>query len=215
VDVRIVLAVTITIISLLQFMNKNNRYEEAVKYAMQNPKFRNQALQIIHQEGLLENKKGKVKNKRSKDEKKREEERVLREVVENSIDIKGGYSKATFYDVAWIQLLMSPYTIYKWCAWYIRWIFKFKIMKQEYGEEEKEYLTCTNLGLSSNYWSALDEDSKEGYMERELWLPEKFQEYKEEQEEEMRVKMAESGRYKMWRRYMKAGGPGQMTFGED
>ena len=34
-------------------------------------------------------------------------------------------------------------------------------------------------------------------------------------EEEYRVKMAESGRHKMWRRYMKKGGPGQMTFGED
>lgn len=217
VDVRIVLAVTISIISLLQFMNKNNRYEEAVRYAMQNPKFRNQALQIIHQEGLLEGKgsKGKSKNKRSKDEKKREEERVLREVVENSIDIKGGYSKAGINDTAWVQLIISPYTFYKWSAWYVRWTYKFRFMKQEYGDEEKEYLTYTNLGLTATYWDALDDDSKEGYMERELWVPDNLEEYQEEQEEEMRVKMAESGRHKMWRRYMKAGGPGNMTFGED
>lgn len=31
----------------------------------------------------------------------------------------------------------------------------------------------------------------------------------------MKAKMAESAKYKMYRRYMKKGGPGQMTFGPD
>merc|ERR1712059_193733 len=33
-----------------QYFNKSRRYEEAIKYAMQNPKYRNQALKIIHDE---------------------------------------------------------------------------------------------------------------------------------------------------------------------
>lgn len=103
VDVRIVLAVTFTVISVLQYLHKAHRYEEAINYAMQNPKFRNQAMQIIHQEGLLETSKSKSKNKKNKEERKREEERVLREVVEDSIDIRGGYSKPTHHDVLWVS----------------------------------------------------------------------------------------------------------------
>lgn len=107
VDVRIVLAVTLTVISVLQFLHKSHRYEEAITYAMQNPKFRNQAMQIIHQEGLLENTKTKAKNKKNKEERKKEEERVLREVVEDSIDIRGGYSKPTYRDVLWVSYKLS------------------------------------------------------------------------------------------------------------
>lgn len=214
VDVRIVIAATITVISILQYLHKVHQYDEAVKYAMQNPKFRNQAMKIIHQEGLLENNK-KSKNKRSKEERKREEERVLREIVEDSIDIKGGYSKPTIQDILWIQLLCLPYFSLLYLKWYLNWVWKFWILKEEYGYEEKCYMTYTNLKLSANYWDALDDESKETYLEKELWDKDMCKKYKEELEEEYRVKMAESGRHKMWRRYMKKGGPGQMTFAED
>ena len=42
-----------------------------------------------------------------------------------------------------------------------------------------------------------------------------FQVWKEKQEEEMKAKLADNSRYKMYRRYMKKGGPGQMTFGPE
>ena len=88
-------------------------------------------------------------------------------------------------------------------------------MKQEYGDEEKEYITYKSLNLSQQYWMALDEYQREDLLSKELWIPEKLKAYKDQQAEEIRVKMAESGRSKMWRRYMKKGGPGQMTFMED
>lgn len=42
-----------------------------------------------------------------------------------------------------------------------------------------------------------------------------LQEWKREKEEEMKAKLAESARYKSFRRYMKKGGPGQMSFGPE
>ena len=39
-----------------------------------------------------------------------------------------------------------------------------------------------------------------------------FQEYKAEKEEEMKAKLAESGRHKSYRRYMKKNGVGRMYF---
>lgn len=214
VDVRYVLAVTITIISIIQYLHKSQRYEEAINYAMQNPKFRNQAMQIIHQEGLLENNK-KAKNKKSKEDRKKEDERVLREVVEDSIDIRGGYSQPTYHDILWVQLICLPYYAILYLKWSAQWAYKFWLMKEEYGDEEKEYLTYKGLNLSPQYWNALDEFTKEAFLSKELWEPEKLKAYRKEQEEEARLKLAESGRHKMWRRYMKKGGPGQMTFMED
>lgn len=215
VDVRIVLAVTITIVSVLQYLQKMHRYDEAVRYAMQNPKFRNQALEIIHRQGLYQENNKKAKNKKSKEERKQEEERILKEVVEDSIDIRGGYGKPSYMDVLWVQLICLPYYAVIYIKWMARWIWKFWILKQEFGQEEKEYLTYKNLNLSAHYWVVLDSYSKESYMEKELWKADKLKEYKEALEEEYRVKLAESGRHKMWRRYMKKGGPGQMTFMEE
>lgn len=99
--------------------------------------------------------------------------------------------------------------------WYGRWMLKFKVRGEEYGDEEKEYLTYTNLKMSEQYWSALDDYEREDLLRKELWVPEKLKAYIQAQEEEIRQKNAESGRHKMWRRYMKKGGPGQMTFMED
>lgn len=42
-----------------------------------------------------------------------------------------------------------------------------------------------------------------------------LQKWKELKEEEMKTKLAESARYKMYRRYMKKGGAGHMTFGPE
>ena len=42
-----------------------------------------------------------------------------------------------------------------------------------------------------------------------------FQTWKAKKDEEAKLKMAESARYKAYRRYMKKGGPGQMTFGPE
>eukprot|EP00794_Sanderia_malayensis_P016940 gene16941-18647_t len=214
VDVRIVIAATISVISVLQYMHKHVRFNEAIEYAMQQPKFKNQAMKVAHDEGLLVKGK-KAKGKKSKEEKKEEEARILRDVVENSIDIRGGYSKPKVTDVLWIQLLMSPYYLLLYAAWAGRWVWKFWVLKEEYGKEEKEYLTRKAIGVSELYWEAIDQPTRDHYLERELWIKEHFQEFKEEQEEEMRQKMAESNKHKMWRRYMKSGGPGRMTFPED
>lgn len=58
----------------------------------------------------------------------------------------------------------------------------------------------------------MTDDEKEDFLEMELWAKENFKEWKEAKEEEMRVKMAQSGRYKQYRRYMRNHGPDRMTF---
>lgn len=43
-------------------------------------------------------------------------------------------------------------------------------------------------------------------------MKENFKEWKQEKEDAMKAKLAQSGRYKAYRRYMKNHGPDRMTF---
>lgn len=212
VDVRVVIAVSITVVSLLQYLHGWSRYNEAVKYALTMPRYRNKAMQRAREEGLLTHLK---KGKRSKEELREEEESILRGVVENSLDIRGGYSKPRIADVLWIRIVLLPYTILCYIAWLLRWHWKFTIKREEYGDEEKAYLIRRKMGLTSIQWDAMEAAQKDALFSRQLWIEANFQEFKEEQEEEMRVKLAQNNKFKAYRRYMKKGGPGQMTFIED
>ncbi|XP_044174535.1 dnaJ homolog subfamily C member 25 homolog [Acropora millepora] len=214
VDVRVVIAVSITVVSLLQYLHGWSRYNEAVKYALTMPRYRKQgtAMQRAKEEGLLNHLK---RGKKSKEELKEEEESILREVVESSLDIRGGYSKPRITDVLWLRIALLPYTIVCYIAWLLRWYWKFTIRKEEYGDDEKAYIMRKKLGLSCLQWDALEAPQKKEFFSRQLWIDSNFQEFKGEQEDEMRIKLAQNNKYKAYRRYMKKGGPGQMTFIED
>lgn len=210
VDVRIVLVVTITLISIVQYYTGWSRYEEAIKYFVTVPKYRNKALEILQAEPKPAKRTGK--DRLSKAEQKQELEQQIRRVVEEKMDIKGAYAKPTIYDLLWVQLVISPYTIAKYVYWNVWWVWKFTILKQPYGIEEKLYLIRRNMGMGRLQFDAVEDEKKEEYLELELWIKSNFKEWKQEQEEEMKKQMAESARYKSYRRYMKKHGPGQMTF---
>lgn len=217
VDIRIVIFVTISVISAFQYYGSQSRYKEAIDYFLTVPKYRIQAAEIAKSEGLLSaNGIDKKKNRgRSKEEIREEEESILRQVIENKMDIKGGYSKPSIRDVLWIQLIILPYTIATCLLFYARWLIKFTILRQELGQEEKEYLVRRNMKLSQTQWDAVDEDEKDEYMELELWIASNFKTWKDEKDEEQKAKLAESASYKRYRRWMKKGGAGQITFMED
>lgn len=139
----------------------------------------------------------------SKSELKEQQEKLIREIIVEKMDIKGSYSKPSVIDILWIQLIISPYTICKYLLWFIRWTVNFTILKKPYGMEEKLYLLRKNLGLGVNQFNAIEEHTIDDYMRKELWIRDNFKEWKEEQDEEMKAKMAESSRYKSYRRYAK------------
>ncbi|CAM1306711.1 DNAJC25 (predicted) [Pycnogonum litorale] len=212
VDVRIVIAVTITIISVIQYWSSWSRYHDAVAYLATVPKYRIKAVEIAKQEGLLSNKDKRTKCRKSKEEQREEEEKTIRKVLEEKIDIKGGYSKPNWMDVLWIQLILLPYTIITYIYWYGRWIWKFTICKQDYEDIEKVYLIRKSMGYSSSQWAALEDHEKDDFLDQQLWMKDNFIEWKKEKDAEAQAKLAENARYKSYRRYMKNHGPGQITF---
>lgn len=122
------------------------------------------------------------------------------------------YFFLNFRDILWVQLVLLPYWILQYISWYCRWIWKFWIKKDEYGIEEKLYIIRKNLKMSQGQFDALDEYVKEGYISQQLWIAENFRIWKEARDSEIRAKLAQSGKYKAYRRYLKANGPGRIYF---
>lgn len=213
VDVRIVIAVSISVISIIQYLNAWNNYNTAILHLSKEPKYRIRATEIAKSEGLLNT--NRRKDRRKKEEIREEEEAIIRKVVEQKMDIRGGFSKPQITDVLWIQLVLSPYYLLRYLAWYVRWIWKFTIKGEEYGREEKFHLIKKYMKCGKTQWEAIDDYEKENYLNQSLWMKENFQVWKAKQEEDLKAKLAESARYKSYRRYMKKGGAGQIMFGPE
>lgn len=223
VDVRLVIIVTITIISIIQYYSLWQRYDSAIKYFMTVPKYRNKAMEIAAMEqknggiDVITGKatsggKTKGRKKLSKAEQKEELDRTIRMIIEDKMDIKGAYAKPKITDILWIQLIILPYTMGKYFHWYGRWIWNFTILKKSYGEEEKLYLIRKYLGMGQHQFNGIDDGEKQAYLDMELWIKDNFLEWKREQEEEMKKALAESSRHKQYRRFLKNHGPGRLTF---
>lgn len=208
VDVRLVLFVTISIISIIQYYSAWQRYDSAIKYFMTVQKYRNRAMDMASDE-----EKAFQRNKKMPKAQQREEmEKLIRKIIEEKMDIKGAYAKPEIRDILWVQLLISPYTITKYVIWSARWFWLFTILGRPYGKEEKLHLIRKYMKLGQHQFDGIEEREREEYLEMELWKKENFAEWKHDQEEEKKKELAESARYKQYRRYMKNHGPGRMTF---
>ena len=79
--------------------------------------------------------------------------KVIRSIVEEKMDIQGGYAKPKVYDVLLVQLVVLPYTIFIWSRFYSRWLWKFGICREEYGLDEKMYVIRRNMKLSEGQFN--------------------------------------------------------------
>nr|QNJ44839.1 HSP40-3 [Agasicles hygrophila] len=209
VDVRLVLIVTISIISAIQYYSGWQRYDSAIKYFMTVPKYRNKALEIARDDGLLVEDK---KFKKNKKELKEETEQIIRKVIEDKMDIKGAYAKPSVTDILWIQLIILPYTVCKYIYWYVSWFWKHTILKQPYNEEEKFYIIRKYMKMNEHQFKSQDDYKLEEFLKQELWIRENFDEWFKLEEEKAKKQLAESNKYKQYRRYIKNHGIGRMTF---
>uniref|UniRef100_A0AAG5D2I1 J domain-containing protein n=1 Tax=Anopheles atroparvus TaxID=41427 RepID=A0AAG5D2I1_ANOAO len=214
IDVRLVVVVTISIISCIQYVTRWQRYDTAIKYFMSLPKYRNKALEMINQSqsnGLVG---GGKRIKLSKAVKKKEHDEQIRKVIENNMDIQGAYAKPEIKDILWIQLFLLPYTVGRYVCWIARWFWMFNILKHPYGREEQLYIIRKNMKLTTIQFDSIEPDTMELFLKQELWVKSNFERWKIEQENEKKKQMADNPRYKAYRRYMKNHGPGRLTFEE-
>lgn len=211
----------ITAISLFQHYVMHSRYKGALDYCCTLPKYRFKAQELAKQQGLLPisekrstkgSSSGKRSRHKSKEEIREQEERVIRQVISDNMDIRG-VARPDTKNILWVWIFMLPITIYRYIAWYVRWVYLFDIKGMEYGREEKIYLMSKNLGTDQERLDLVsDIDS---LLKQELWDKEKFKVWKKKKDDEIRKELASKGRYKRDKRFMKKGGPGQITFLDD
>lgn len=215
VDVRVVILVSVCAISVFQFFSWWNSYNKAISYLATVPKYRIQATEIAIQQGLLKKAKEKGRNKKSKEEIRDKEENIIKNIIKSKIDIKGGYQKPQIHDLLLFQIILAPFHVCSYIVWYCHWIYNFNIKGKEYGEEERLYLIRKSMKMSKSQFDSLEDHQKETFLKRELWIKENYEVYKQEQEEELKKKLANDPRWKRYRRWMKNEGPGRLTFVDD
>ncbi|VEN44740.1 unnamed protein product [Callosobruchus maculatus] len=211
VDVRIVIVVTITIISAVQYFSGWQRYNTAIRYFATVPKYRNRAMEIAKEEGLLPESNGRPKGKHAKLSKDEIDE-ILRKVIVEKMDIKGAYARPTVFDLLWVQLVVLPYTVTKYLYWYMSWFVRHTLLDRPYEDEEKLYLIRRYMKMSQAQFDAQEPEKIDEFMQRKLWIRENFEEWSKEEEENTKKQLAASNRYKQYRRYLKNHGVGRVTF---
>lgn len=80
------------------FSSQHSNYNSAINYFATVPKYRIQAQEIARQEGLLGSGESSKKN-RGKKISKQEEETIIKQIIEQKLDIKGGYRKPSKFHV--------------------------------------------------------------------------------------------------------------------
>ena len=170
-----------------------------------------QALTIARENQIL--KRGREKGV-SKEEAKRREEDAIKEVISDLMDQNGGYPRPEVSQVLWLQILRLPLTLFNGLTFWSRWVWRFYILREEYGDQEREFIVRLRLGMTERQWRSLQEEQRMVYLERRLWETSAWKEWEEERLEEERLRHAMSGRSKQERRWEKRG-ENRMTFDEN
>lgn len=171
------------------------------------------ALEIARERKALEfDRNGKPKKKQAGG---LDVDKVLGSIIEENINVSGGYRKASVKDTLLYQLLICPYTLFFAAIWWSRWAHKYWVRKEEYDREAKLYLIRKNLGVGEEQFNVsapggvplvsqgFEESLIDEYLSNNLWVKADFERWKALKEQEEKEKLAGSARYRQYRRYMK------------
>lgn len=210
VDVWPVALVTILVISLVQHISAKQKYEQAVAYVIASGKFRHKAIDVGVQRKVLEmDKAGKLKKVRGRDN-----EAIIKEIIEENMDVKGGYGKPDPMSLLIVQLVILPYTLANYAKWQAQWFLKYTVRKEEYDEEAKLYIVRKWMKLNQAQFDSLSDKEHDEVFRKQLWIRENFDEWKKAKDADELAKNMASGRYKQYKRYMKNNND-SMSFLED
>uniref|UniRef100_A0A8C9GVT9 DnaJ homolog subfamily C member 25 n=1 Tax=Piliocolobus tephrosceles TaxID=591936 RepID=A0A8C9GVT9_9PRIM len=95
--------------------------------------------------------------------------------------------------------------IYLYISWYIQWIINYNILKKEYNENDKIYITRTCVKLSAHKWDILTSEEKNNLMKKQLWIKQNRNDFLNELKEKERINKMSSAKYKKQIRMKKKG----------
>ncbi|EGT44601.1 hypothetical protein CAEBREN_30003 [Caenorhabditis brenneri] len=152
--------------------------------------------------GLLEmDRNGKLKKTKGVDN-----DAIIKQIIIDNLDVTGGYKKESLYETLAWHTIVFPVTICRYIKWNIQWYWRFSVQKEELDDEAKLYLIRRYLGVSQLEFDQRYEADIDNLFERECWIKENCLVWKAEKDAAEQEKMAQSGRYKRYKRYMKNAG---------
>jgi len=188
----------LTFLSGLQYVNRQWAYAQTWRLIRYQPTFKRRVNELFDAELAS------FKAKLSRMEKEVLRERVEQQVFESEVRISGsGGSRPSVGGLIGVRAALLPVDICRGLYSFARWHWRFSVRGEEYGEEEKAYLTRRALGLPDSAWAGLEPRARGELLARELWRPEHLQAYAAEQEEQLRERRSQSGAYKRAKRWMK------------
>lgn len=141
-------------------------------------------------------------------------EDVLRVSVEECPEFQLQYESPSWKNILLSQLFLLPCGLFWRLYMALIKLIKYRILNKELDENDKLDLTCQALGVQPIFFQSQCLNDQQYYLDLELWRPKNFRDYNEALRVEERQKAAESGRAKSFKRFMKSGGYGRMTFEE-
>jgi len=222
VDIRLVIFGFLVCWSLFQWVGWTNSYKQVVLYMLQDNKYRLQAKklaierQLLSSDGKLPKSMRRLPQFSNPNDTKAEIERIFKSIIEENVDVRGGMGKPKITDVALIQFLLLPKILYEYIKVKWIWYYRRNILKAELDDDEKWIMIRKNLEIKSDVEFEYMRDKKgEELWKNQCWDKTACKQYQNMVKEKERLKMAESGRAKQYRRYMKKGGDNKMTFNEN
>lgn len=187
------------ILTFFQYINNRWQIRALVNKCSKNKQFRKKVNDMIAEKYPDFN---KWDNKK-KDRIRRKTEEI---VAEEMILINGEkITKLKFFDLFIVRFFYLPNFLYAYILWNIKWFINYNILKKEYSEGDRIYITRKYMKLSAKKWDMLEEMDKNNYLKKELWIKENAKQYLQEQKEIEHLNRINSSKYKKELRSRKKG----------
>ncbi|KAF1741646.1 hypothetical protein MXB_5439, partial [Myxobolus squamalis] len=137
---------------------------------------------------------------------------MVRKAVEDCPEFYFAFPKPTWKDTMLIQIFVFPYRWTKQLYYAVANLIKYKLLNLELENCDKIILTCKALNVSEKVFEILPKDEIDYYLSLNLWEKKNFNEYYNDLKTIQRQRNAESGKSKAFKRFVRNGGFGRMTF---
>ncbi|KAF0989642.1 hypothetical protein HZS_1915 [Henneguya salminicola] len=137
---------------------------------------------------------------------------MIRIAIENSPEFYLNHIKPTWKITIIAQIFLLPYgflkKMYEIC---VDWV-KYQILNRQIDHQDKILYTCKALGIQNNFFVLMPEEEQNYYLDLELWHHQNLTKYMDSLRTLQRRKEAESGKTKAFKRFIKNGGFGRISF---
>lgn len=171
----------------MQYFNATNNYKEMQERMRQDKRVLRRANALLDERAKGKPKaKGKVvKRKPSKKRHSQEDiDAAVEEVIATELKVEGSLATPPSWENT---LLYYTITFPKWGSAFAlengMWIYKYKIMKSEYDDTAKVYLTQQALDIDAAAWGEKSDEERASLLGKELWNEENMATHKKEEME--------------------------------